>query len=162
MIVGFGLFGVVDQVPSVCYVATRFFFVSGIPILPLDSWAVVERKELISFGFLAETVTGLSLTSEGSDKGVQVPFNFKSVLLTYVRAILWVVHGVATAVLIILALVFLTAWLGSHPFDLPWTILIVLISASTGGGFLLWQSYRRTHATRERARELRSLLGLTR
>jgi hypothetical protein len=31
MLAGFGLFGVVDQVPGECYVATRFFFISGIP-----------------------------------------------------------------------------------------------------------------------------------
>jgi hypothetical protein len=93
-------------------VATRFFFVSGIPILPLDSWAVVERKELVSFGFLAETVTGLTLTSEGSAKGIRVPFSFKSVLLTYVRALLWIVHGIATAGLVILALGDLIDWCG--------------------------------------------------
>jgi hypothetical protein len=84
MMVGFGLFGVVDQVPGVCHVATRFFFISGIPILSLDSWVVRERKVLVSFGFLAETVTGLTLMSEGSAKGIRVPFNFQSVLLTYV------------------------------------------------------------------------------
>jgi hypothetical protein len=159
MIVGFGLFGAVDQVPGECHVATRFFYVSGIPILPLDSWAVVERKELVSFGFLSEVVTGHNL-SEGSARGVRVPFNFKSVLLTYVRAILWVVHGVATAGLVILALGYLIDWFGSRPIDWPGTLLIVLISASAGGGFLLWHSYRRTYATPERARELRALLGL--
>ncbi|MCE9563082.1 MAG: hypothetical protein K8U57_13650 [Planctomycetes bacterium] len=155
--IGAGLFGMVDQVPGVCHVATRFVCL-GIPILPLDSWAVVERKELVSAGFLIQTVTGLPTTSDGSVNGVRVPFSWKSVLMTYIRTLLWPIHGIASALLVIFGLGF---FLDKEPQPVWWNSTMAWAFAlSAGGGFLLWQSYRRTRATPERAAELRALLGI--
>lgn len=161
--ISIGLFGMVDQVPGSCHVATRFFYI-GIPVLPLDSWAVVERKELVSVGFLVQTVTGLP-TTEGSKSGVRVPFSFKSVLVTYIRTLLWPIHGVATAILVMLVLVGLIMCFDSRSMESmntwPWAVIGRASCTSAVSGFLLWQSYRRTHATPARAAELRAMLGLT-
>jgi len=161
--IGIGLFGMVDQVPSECHVATRFFCI-GIPVIPLDSWAVVERKELVSVGFLVQTVTGLSAGSEGAVNGIRVPFNLRSVLLTYARIALWVLHGPAAALTVILGLFGLILLFDAAPIGplQPWQQQTIagLVGTSIGTGFLLWLSYRLTRATPERATELRAMLGL--
>lgn len=165
LFVGKGLFGVVDQVPGVCHVATRFFYVSGIPLVPLDSWAVVEPKQVTSVRTLVETVGGMATRSESEMRGVRVPFSFKSLAITYIRAILWPIHGVTTALLLLFGLMYFVfptkaavdeggARGGS------WLASACIVAIPVGSGLLLWLSYRLTRATPERAAELRAMLGL--
>lgn len=158
VVIGYGLFGVVDQVPGRCHVATRFFYLSGIPLVPLDSWAVLERSEVTSVGFLTHMVTGIDVGPETKAEGTRVPLNLMSILMTYVRAVLWVVHGVATALLLMLAIgCLLSGW----PQNTNWAGIVTwLVAPSIGGGLLLWLSYRLNRATPARAAALRAMLGL--
>jgi hypothetical protein len=161
--IGSGLFGMVDQVPGECHVATRFFCI-GIPVVPLDSWAVVDRKELVTPGFLVQAVTGLPTAPEGAVNGIRIPFNLRSVLLTYARIALWMLHGPAAALTVILGLFGLLLLFDAAPIGpfQPWEQQAIagLVGTSIVTGFLLWLSYRLTRATPERAAELRAMLGL--
>jgi hypothetical protein len=159
--IGFGLFGAIDQVPGRCHVATRFFYLSGIPLLPLDSWAVLERPkgtEVTSVRFLTQVVTGINVGSEERVEGARVPLNLMSILMTYVRAVLWILHGPATALLLMLGIGCL---LTGMPQNTNWAGIVTwLVAPSVGGGLLLWLSYRLNRATPARAEALRAMLGL--
>src|SRR5438105_761381 len=39
------LFGKVDQVPGVCHVATEFFHIAFLPVVPMRSWLVIAGTE---------------------------------------------------------------------------------------------------------------------
>lgn len=159
--IGTGYFGKVDQVGDRCCVETLFFIVV-VPLIPLRSDAVVNSKLLVSPAFVAELAAGVSFGSGESRTAVRVPLSLKSILITYVRAVLWVVHGVGTAGWLIFCVLgallepqitvgsVLSHLLFSLPFALPGAV----------GGWLLWLSYRLTRATPERAAELLALLGL--
>ncbi len=43
VVYGTRLYGRVDMIPGLCYVATRFFHIFWIPIIPLGSQIVVEE-----------------------------------------------------------------------------------------------------------------------
>ena len=45
IICGRRLFGRVDQVPGTCYVATRFFHLYYVPLIPLSSWIINQGAE---------------------------------------------------------------------------------------------------------------------
>lgn len=160
MFVGKGLFGRVDQVHGRCYVATRFFFVSGLPVIPLDSWAVVEDNEVVSPEFLFEVVSTLPSAKAEAVRMVRIPFSWKSVAVTYLRAVMWPIHGGALALLIILGGAYLVIP-RQKPLDPKFLqLILVLILAAVIGGMILWLSYRVTRATNQRASQLFTLLGI--
>src|SRR5262245_52980403 len=63
------LFGKCDQVPGVGYVATQFFHIQFLPLVPLQSFVIEEG-------------------SEGGDgfRGVPIPLSIKSILFGWLRA----------------------------------------------------------------------------
>ena len=67
---GSRLYGKVDRVPGLFHVATRFFHIYYIPLIPLGSTVVV-----------AETKEGW--------KGIKVGLSLKSILITWGRIIGW-------------------------------------------------------------------------
>src|SRR5688572_32226032 len=68
--------GKVDAVPRVGHVATRFFHVYWIPLIPVGTYLVTEEK--------------------GDDfKGFLLPLNAKSIFIGYVRTLAWI--GLAVA-----------------------------------------------------------------
>jgi hypothetical protein len=73
MIVFYGtrLYGKVDRVPGLFYVATHFAYVNFVPLFPTASYVIIDGTEG-SRGF----------------KGVKIPMNGKSVLIGYLRAAL--------------------------------------------------------------------------
>jgi hypothetical protein len=70
MIYGTRLFGKVDAVPGMFHVATKFFHINFMPLIPTQGWLVVER--------------------DGSDwKGIAIPVSMKSVLVAWIRLVLF-------------------------------------------------------------------------
>lgn len=69
MIVVFGhrLFGKVDAVPGLFHVATKFFYIDYLPLIPAGTWLVFSQ-------------------SGKSWRGVPIPFSFKSMLVAWARA----------------------------------------------------------------------------
>jgi 4-amino-4-deoxy-L-arabinose transferase-like glycosyltransferase len=63
--------GRVDQVPGFFHVATRFFHVYYVPLIPLSSYLIYDGTE-----------------SEAGFRGVSIPMSFKSVLAGWGRALL--------------------------------------------------------------------------
>src|SRR4030095_4688962 len=84
MIVFFGTrkYGKVDHVPGLFYVATDFFYVQFVPLFPTGSVLMLD---------------------DGSDRGVKLGLNGKSVLFTYLRAGS-IVGGIIAAIVGILGL----------------------------------------------------------
>lgn len=62
------MYGYVDRVPGLCYVATRFWHFNFVPVVPLGSFLVLEGTE-----------------GEQGFQGKKIGFNAKSVLLGYFR-----------------------------------------------------------------------------
>src|SRR5947209_3551118 len=60
------LFGKVDRVPGVCYVATMFAHINFLPLVPIRSYIVVEGTE-----------------SSKEFRGRPIPLNLKSVFVAY-------------------------------------------------------------------------------
>jgi len=75
MFIHFGtrLYGKVDVVPGLGFVATKFFHIMLIPFIPLGCWFVEEGSE------------GKDEHGNPGWKGVQIPFSGKSVLFAYGR-----------------------------------------------------------------------------
>lgn len=69
MIIGRRLFGRVDEVPGILYVATLFYHVMWLPVMPVDSFIVLQQPG-----------------SSGRSSAVKVAFNLKSAVVGYVRA----------------------------------------------------------------------------
>jgi hypothetical protein len=66
---GTRLFGGVDKVPGICHVATKFFHVWYVPLVPTQSFVVIAGSE----------------TGKGW-RGIPIDMNGKSVLAGYLRA----------------------------------------------------------------------------
>ena len=82
VIFGHRLFGKVDAVPNVGFVATRFFHIDYVPLVPTQCWLVFEQKGR-------------------SWRGVRIPFSFKSLLLAWLRPIALVAGVIASVVAVV-------------------------------------------------------------
>jgi hypothetical protein len=74
---GIDLLGAVDRVPGLCYVATQFLHLKGLPLFPLQSFIVAEGTE-----------------DGHSFQGKRVKYRWKSVLVAYYRGWVGLVAGV--------------------------------------------------------------------
>jgi hypothetical protein len=81
---GTKLMGKVDEVPRMGYVSTQFFHVNYLPIIPTGTYFVLEE-------------------SGDNFRGVTLPLSFKSILVAWLRAILFLAFIVAVFVAIIAA-----------------------------------------------------------
>jgi hypothetical protein len=136
------LFGKVDQVPNICYVATEFFHIGYIPLVPLQTWLIIVGSET-------------DVLIYESWKGVQIPRFWKSVVYAWVRAPLLILGFGGP----------LVAWLrfNDRPRgdEVPFTGLDLLcwigVSALLFGAFLV--TYWLSRANECRAIELKALLA---
>jgi hypothetical protein len=85
-VVGTALYGLMDRVPGLCYVATKFAHFNYLPLLPLETWLVREGSEY-----------------DKRFQGKRLRISFKSILLGYFRGwvggaavILFLLTGLAT------------------------------------------------------------------
>ena len=79
---GTKLMGKVDEVPRMGYVSTQFFHVNYLPLIPTGSYFVLEENG-------------------DNFRGVTVPLSFKSILVAWMRAILFIgfIVGVIFAII---------------------------------------------------------------
>jgi hypothetical protein len=89
IITGERLYGKVDRVPGSFYVATMFWYLNYLPLIPLRSYIVLEGTE-----------------SGGQFRGKQIPVDGRSALVGYVRA--W--GGLAITICAVIALLGLAGW----------------------------------------------------
>ncbi|HMF12061.1 MAG TPA: hypothetical protein VKE94_07130 [Gemmataceae bacterium] len=130
IVCGTRLYGKVDRVPGLFYVATHFAYVQFIPLFPTASYLILDGTEG-SQGF----------------QGVKIPISGKSVLVGYLRAALCVAAGVLAG--------FGIANLAK---DLP--VGIALMAAGLACGLAFWLSYRLTRPGPQRALRLAARAGI--
>jgi hypothetical protein len=138
MIVFFGnkLYGKVDHVPGLFYVATQFFYVQFVPLVPLGSYVVMEGSE----------------KGEGQFAGVSIGLSFKSLLMAWLRAGL-LVGG-------ILALIFGFIEFAEVNKGGSTGKAVGLIAAAIGCGVLFWVTYFFVRAGPLRALKLANKAGI--
>jgi hypothetical protein len=133
MIVMFGtrLYGKVDHVPGLFYVASHFAYLNFVPLFPTASYLIFEGSE-----------------GEQGFRGVPLKMNGKSVFFGYLRA-LALLGGVATIVL------------GGIAFaENDSTAGIVLASIGLVALLVFWVSYRLSRPSPHRALDLASRAGI--
>jgi hypothetical protein len=126
------LYGKVDHVPGLFYVATRFFYLQYIPLIPIGSVLILEGTE-----------------KDGNFQGARIPFSVKSMLVAWLRTGL-VIGGVCLAFAGI-------AVIGDQH-DLSEGL--GLIAAGIGMWVVMWLSYRWLRARVPRALELATFVGI--
>jgi hypothetical protein len=142
-VVGTHNYGKVDHVPGAFYVATQFFHINFVPVLPLTTYVILDGSE----AFL-----GL-----GAFRGKKIRMSLKSVLTAYSRATLLIsvaVTGVIAAI----------EFFGGFPMSDMEKLLgsAVLASVSLACGVMYWLTHRMSRASEGRALELADELGLSR
>ena len=111
LIFGSRLYGQVDKVPGLGYVATQFAHLWYIPLVPFQSWFVVAE--------------------EGSQwRGLQVPMSGRSVLAGYARV--WLVLAMAVAAIIGAATFVADRETGIIALAIAVAMLVLTISAFRG------------------------------
>lgn len=161
---GEGWFGRTDEVSGqfrvgrlsgVMYVATKFFHLNGIPLIPLGAYVVIAYP-----GY----VENLSLAFGMSQPLETRPIlrSMKSLVLGYIRAgLMW-----ASTLSLVFWLIFTVMWCNNDlPFQLEFdtcmSISSGLMAVSVILLLMLWLSYRRNNATMERAKYLTGLFGFS-
>ncbi len=132
-------YGVVDQVPSVLHVATRFFHFNYFPLLPLGSVLVVEAKV------------------SGTEVERPAPFSFKSLLFGWGRSAL-----VVACFLLFVAGFDRNGAAARRGPAAPRDRQAACWIAAGACGMLWWGSHWLTRAGQRRAAELADLAGVPR
>jgi hypothetical protein len=136
---GTRLYGKVDQVPGLFHVATQFFYLQYLPLIPLGSYLVLHGTEKDDGGF-----SGRKLRLSGN-----------SVLFAYMRLGLFI----AGCVLAFLSFLFVIEGL-DKPGRVDWSSITGLAFSSVALFLLFWGSYRVTHAGATRALQLARIIGV--
>jgi hypothetical protein len=136
---GSRLYGKVDQVPGLFYVATMFFHVQFVPLVPYQSFVLLDLPK-----------TG------GQGRGARIRLSGKSILFAWLRTAC-LVAGIALAVGTLVAAVEL---LQGHPGQRyePLVLLACLAAACFG---VFWASYRLSRPRVPRALRLAGQAGIT-
>jgi hypothetical protein len=125
--------GVVDQVPHICHVATRFGHIYYIPLIPTQSYVVLDQQ--------GDSFYGKSIGLSG-----------KSVLVAWLRAAL-VVGALVSVVAAIIAVMRHDPLLAA-----AWALLVFVLAAS----YVVTTRWKAlTHASYERAVQLGEMVGLS-
>jgi len=129
MLFGTGLFGKVEVVPGVCYVATSFFHVNFIPLVPTESWVIIAGSEKV--GLLRSEWNGFELSTISVD----------SVVVSWLRFVMFVLCA---------ALGFVgAARLETEPNE---GVAFLALAVASAIGFFV--SYRMSRATHESLRKV--------
>ncbi|MBN9683210.1 MULTISPECIES: hypothetical protein [unclassified Corallococcus] len=133
VIFGSRLYGKVDEIPGVGYVATKFGHINFVPLIPLEGWLVVAE--------------------EGNGwRGSAISMSGKSVLVAWAR-LLFIVVG------IISLLTGFFTFAGSHSAD---AVFSGLVGLSCIGGLIASYKWKWvTHASPERALEIAQEAGIS-
>ena len=147
---GTRFYGKIYIVPGLFYVATKFFYLYYIPLIPFGSVIVFENS-------------GHSTGSSGRSYLVKaISFSWQSLLMAYARVLLWVLFMAAAMMLATYTLYGLAAQgiIASTMGKSANTEFLMASAAATAlSGALLFWSYRGAVASEERALELGRLAG---
>jgi hypothetical protein len=141
MFVHFGnhYYGKVDVVPNLCYVATRFFHVNFVPLIPLGSCIIVDGSE------------------KGDNfQGIQTSLSLKSIFVAWLRAAL---YGITVAIVVLGIVTGAEQFQAGHWQAFSRHAIGTVVAASVSS-FVLWLTYRLSRARYERAVQLGLELGL--
>jgi xanthosine utilization system XapX-like protein len=146
------LFGKVDQVPGCFYVATRCYHFQFLPLLPRESYLVLEGTEkngellgVLNPQFL---LLGRSRT-EGKFRGYSIPLSVKSVAFAWARVLL-VVAALAAYVVLLFSVL-----------ENPSVLSVVgLLGFLAGFALVYWLTYPISRASPSRAWRLARMAGI--
>src|SRR5262245_60330158 len=125
--VGTHLYGKVDQVEGLFYVATKFLHLNFLPLVPLGSHLVFAGTE-----------------KDGGFRGVPLGWSFKSIAFTYLRLALLALLALGITLTVFFAIE--SAKPGGNWRDVEvWSTVLVVCALS------FWGSYRLTRASPWRA-----------
>jgi hypothetical protein len=134
-------FGKVDAVPGLCHVATRFYHVTDLPLIPLGSEIIFTESAADGRSWLRCRKTTLSL---------------KSVLVAWARAALYL-----TAFFGAPAYAFIIAHAWHHKRQAVTLADVLIIFGMVAGSILgIWLTHQLTRAGYDRAVQLCAELGL--
>jgi hypothetical protein len=136
------LYGKVDVVPGLCYVATRFFHFNFIPLVPLGSDIVVTRG-----------------AKRGEFQRLKTTLSVKSVLIAWLRAGLCLAAAAGVIGGVILALPQFQRRHGL-PVNVPAASAPAALGLAAVSIVGLWLTYSFTRAGYDRALQLGAELGL--
>lgn len=146
IIVGKRLFGKVDCVPGLFYIATTFLHVFYFPLIPLGSFIVLANSaQKNEYGDTAHMV-------------IKTSFSVKSWLMAYIRG------AMIGAIVISLAVVILTlagALEGMQRYADDGSLWMVTIPIVVVAFILTYLSYKFCNASEKRARALGQIAGYT-
>ncbi len=131
-------YGKVDVVPGLCYVATRFFTLNFVPLIPMGSYIVLAGTEK-GDGF----------------QGTKTSLSLKSVLTAWLRAALVLVAAGSAIIGLWLTFDFLDRRRGVTP-----AAVLGVWGAGVAAAVTLWLTYRFNRAGYDRALQLGAELGL--
>lgn len=146
-------FGKVSVVPNLFYVATKFFHINFVPLIPLGSSVILANSERES------RVNGLETRTTFLAKAI--PFSWKSFLMAYVRLTLWVASIVSVPVFAFNMLQLLAAKgiVDATPGQFDPDRFAMAGAAALFAPLALYWSYRVAVASEARAIELGNLFG---
>ena len=136
---GTRLYGKVDQVPGLFFIATSFFYLQFIPLFPLGSFLVLEGTTKEGGGF-----SGRKLALSG-----------KSIFFAYFRLALFIGGCIVATVVFIDAFEML-----ERNGIVDWSAFGGMLATSIVLFLAFWTSYRFTHARPTRALELARQVGI--
>jgi hypothetical protein len=140
LMLGDSMYGKVDQVPGLFHVATRFFHLQYVPLVPMGTYLILESGQTRNARF-------------------RIGLSIKSVLLAWLRAALWIaVIGCPFIGLVALAEQPRPGG-RARPRD-PWPAVAILAGFEVATAAVLWLSYRFTHSSPVRALDLAGQVGI--
>lgn len=152
---GVGVYGKSDIVPGLFYIATKYFHISGVPLIPCGSALVYENSRYVE---------NARLSSGGAYVFKTVRFNTKGFLIGLLRAPLFVTFTISLICAVFLGVMEFglapanPAAANSHASDQAYLIASSTLAALSG--VLLYLSYSYAIAKKRRAIELGELAGV--
>jgi hypothetical protein len=131
-------YGKVDAVPGLCHVATRFFHINYMPLIPLGSEIICTLPSV-----------------PGESWSRQTTLSLKSVLIAWVRAALYLTAFLGAVIGAALTIEYFQKRPATPPVEL--IAIWVLVASSVVS---LWLTHRLTRAGYDRAVQLCAELGL--
>ena len=135
---GSRLYGKVDQVPGLFYVATMFFHVQFIPVIPYQSLLMLDAPK-----------------AAGQGRGIRIRLSAKSIFFTWLRTICLLAGILLTGSALVYVTELLQGRAGRH-----YELLTVVAGLALACFLGFWLSYRLSRAGIARALKLARQAGI--
>lgn len=147
---GTSLYGKVDQVPGLFHVATRFWHLNYIPLVPVESLIVFDKKSFVKIENEIRAV---------HSPDILIPLNLRSVLFAWLRTILLVVSTVSSFLTALFVFLVCLGEIRMNEDD--WLVVVAFAMISVLLFTILYFSYRFTRAGPLRALELARMADIS-